>query len=91
MGPCAGDDYNLTLCQLQQIYHGQPYATVDLNRMPESALSSSRELWIWSLLRYEQINLYRPIVNYRVGERMRRFCMFMYVFISKKRGRLGFA
>jgi hypothetical protein len=39
----AGDDYNLTLCpfqsRLQHIYHGQPYARVDLNPMPESTLS----------------------------------------------------
>ncbi len=26
MGPYAGVDYNLTLCRLQHIYHGQPYA-----------------------------------------------------------------
>jgi hypothetical protein len=34
----AGVDYNLTLCslqsRLQHIYHGQPYARVDLNPMP---------------------------------------------------------
>jgi hypothetical protein len=45
MGPCDGVDYNLTLCplqrrlQLQHIYHGQPYARIDLNPMPESTLS----------------------------------------------------
>ncbi len=33
MGPCAGVEYNLTLCpfqsRLEHIYHGQPYARVD--------------------------------------------------------------
>jgi hypothetical protein len=42
MGPYAGADYNLTLCplqsQFQDIYHGQPYARVDLNPMSESTL-----------------------------------------------------
>ncbi len=33
--PYAGVDYNLTLCRLQHIYHGQPYARVDLNPVPE--------------------------------------------------------
>ncbi len=45
-----GDDYNLTLCplqsRLQHIYRGQPYARVDHNPMPESALSPSQGLWI---------------------------------------------
>ncbi len=35
LGPYAGADYNLSLCPLdsllQLIYHGQPYARVDLN------------------------------------------------------------
>ncbi len=52
MGPYTGVDYNLTLCplhsRLQHIYHGQPYARVDLNPMPESTLSPSQGLWIWS-------------------------------------------
>jgi hypothetical protein len=49
MGPYAGVDYNsnLTLCPLQEIYHGQPYASVDLNPIPELALSPSQGLWIW--------------------------------------------
>jgi hypothetical protein len=34
MEPYAGVDYNLTLCQLQNMYHGRPYARVDLNPMP---------------------------------------------------------
>ena len=34
MGPYAGVDYNLTLCRLQHIYHGQPYARVDF--IPQS-------------------------------------------------------
>jgi hypothetical protein len=29
MGPYAEVDYNLDLCRLQHIYHGQPYARVD--------------------------------------------------------------
>jgi hypothetical protein len=53
MGPCAGDDYNLTLCRfqnrLQYMYHGNPYARADLNPMPESTLSPSQELRIWPL------------------------------------------
>ncbi len=40
MGTYEGVDYNLTLCPLQSllkyIYHGQPYARVDLNPKPES-------------------------------------------------------
>ncbi len=36
-------DYNPTLCPLQSrlrhIYHGQPYARVDLNPVPETTLS----------------------------------------------------
>jgi hypothetical protein len=43
MGPYTGVDYNLTLCplqsRLQHIYHGQPYAKVDLNPMLGSTLS----------------------------------------------------
>ncbi len=37
MGPCAGVDLTLGPLQgrIQHIYHGQPDATVDLNRMPE--------------------------------------------------------
>ncbi len=40
---CRGVDYNLTLrplqSRLQQIYHGLPYARVDLNPIPESTLT----------------------------------------------------
>ncbi len=43
MGPSARVDYNLPSCplqsRLQHIYHGQPYARVDLNPVPESTLS----------------------------------------------------
>jgi hypothetical protein len=43
MGPYARADYNVTLCpllsRLQHIYHGQPYARVDLNPVPESNLT----------------------------------------------------
>jgi hypothetical protein len=42
MGPYFVVDYKLTLfrrqSRLQHIYHGQPYARVDLNPMPESTL-----------------------------------------------------
>jgi hypothetical protein len=51
MGPYAGADYNLTLCplqsRLQHIYHGQPYARVDLNPLPESTFYPTQGLWIW--------------------------------------------
>jgi hypothetical protein len=40
LGPYAGVDYNLTLCRLQHIYHGQPYARVDL--IPSQGLRISR-------------------------------------------------
>jgi hypothetical protein len=48
MGSYAGVDYNnLTLCplqsRLQNIYHGQPYARVDLNPMPESTYLPLRD------------------------------------------------
>ncbi len=50
MGPSAGIDYYLTFCLLQSrfqhIYHGQPYARVDLNPVPESTLFPSQGLWI---------------------------------------------
>ncbi len=53
MGACARVDYNLTICslqsRLQHIYHGRPYARVDLNPMPVSTLSPSHGLWIWLL------------------------------------------
>jgi hypothetical protein len=53
MRPYAGVDYNLNLfplqSRLQHIYHGQPYARVDLNPVPESTFSPSQGLWIWSL------------------------------------------
>jgi hypothetical protein len=58
MGPYAGVDYNLTLCPLQSrhqhIYHGEPYAKVDLNPLPESTLSPSPGLLIW--LRYDTVH-----------------------------------
>jgi hypothetical protein len=48
--PMAGAEYNLTLCplqrRLQHIYHGQPYARVDLKPLPESTLSPRQGLWI---------------------------------------------
>ncbi len=51
MEPYTGVDYYLGLGRLQSrlrhIYHGQPYARVDLNPMPESTLSPSQGLRIW--------------------------------------------
>jgi hypothetical protein len=55
MGPYAEVDYvyNLTVClsrvDSNNIDHGQPYARVDRNTMPESTLSPSQGLWIWPL------------------------------------------
>jgi hypothetical protein len=55
MGPYAGVYYNLTLCPLkiwlQHIYHGLPYARVDINPMPESILFPSQ--WLWFGLRFD--------------------------------------
>ncbi len=42
----------------QHIYHGQPYARVDLNPMPESYLSPSQGLWIWPLFSSVYRNLH---------------------------------
>ncbi len=60
-GPYAGVDYNLTLCplqnRLQHIYHGQPYAKVDLNPMPESTLASIRALDLDSGSQIRLINI----------------------------------
>ncbi len=46
MEPYVEADYNFPLCPLQSrllhIYHGQPYARVDLNPMPKSTLSPSQ-------------------------------------------------
>jgi hypothetical protein len=48
MEPYTGVDYNLTLyplqSRLQHIHHGQPYARVNLNPMPESTISPSQGL-----------------------------------------------
>jgi hypothetical protein len=59
MGPYAGVGYNLTVCplqsRLQHIYHGQPYARVDLNPMPESTLTLC------------QRRLYPPVRNFDFG------------------------
>jgi hypothetical protein len=48
MGPYAKVDFNLPLCRLQHIYHGQPYGRVDRSPMPES-ISPSQGLRIWPL------------------------------------------
>ena len=47
MGPSAGIDYNLILCHSRVDSNtfamgGQPYASVDLNPVPESTLSPSQ-------------------------------------------------
>jgi hypothetical protein len=56
----AGVDYNLTLCdRLQHMYHGEPYARVDLNPMPESTLSPSQGLRIWPLSRARSLHINR--------------------------------
>jgi hypothetical protein len=44
MGLYAGVDY---IASPYHIYHGQPYAGVDLNTMPESTLSRCQGLRIW--------------------------------------------
>jgi hypothetical protein len=45
-----------TLCplqsRLQHIYHGQPYASVDPNPMPESTLSPSQALDYFAVTRF---------------------------------------
>jgi hypothetical protein len=46
--PHTGVDYYFGLGRLQsRLRHGQPYARVDLNHMPESTLSPSQGLRIW--------------------------------------------
>ncbi len=42
-------DNSLTLCRPQHMYHGQPYARVNLNPVPESTLYPSQGLRIWPL------------------------------------------
>ncbi len=53
MGPCAGADYNLTLCllqsRLQHIYHRQPYARVDWTLCQSRLYPHSQGLRIWPL------------------------------------------
>ncbi len=68
MGPYAGVDFNLTLCKiqsgLQHIYHGELYARVDLNPMPESTFSPGQGPCIWPLstarLSIYNVSLRRP-------------------------------
>jgi hypothetical protein len=59
MGPFTGVDYTLALCPLQSrlqlMYHGQPYARVDLNSMPESILTLC------------QSRFYPPVRYFRFG------------------------
>jgi hypothetical protein len=61
----AGVDQNLILCRLQHVYHGQPYAKVDLNTMPESTLSPSQEFRIWPQ-GYIQTYAQESIPSYRI-------------------------
>ncbi len=44
LSDCA---YHLRVDSTTHLYHGQPYARVDLNSLPELTLSPSQELWIW--------------------------------------------
>jgi hypothetical protein len=53
MGPYAVVDYLQS--RLRHIYHGQPYARVDLNPMPEPTLSPSPGLRIWRQVSYVAI------------------------------------
>jgi hypothetical protein len=56
MGPNAGVDYNLTLCRLQDIYHGQSNARIDLNLIKSRLYPTVRDfgfgLWTASLCTY---------------------------------------
>jgi hypothetical protein len=57
MGPYAGVDHNLCpQSRHQHIYHGQPYARVDLNPMPELTLSPSQGQWIWTLASWASLS-----------------------------------
>ena len=71
MGPYAGVDYNLTLCllqsRLQHMYHGQPYAKVDLNPMLESAVSPSQGVKIWPLIFIVNVRLTRRFLKNHVN------------------------
>jgi hypothetical protein len=64
MGIYAEADYNLPLrrlqSRLQHIYHGQPYARVDLNPMPESTLSPCQGLRIWPQLARAKVSQELP-------------------------------
>jgi hypothetical protein len=49
----AGVDYNLTLCRLQHMYHGQPYAGVDIKpyaRVDFIPQSGNLDLALWQNL-----------------------------------------
>jgi hypothetical protein len=47
----------------QHIYHGQPYARVDLNPMPESTLSPSQGLDLASVLSPSTSTYHSEITN----------------------------
>ncbi len=72
-GPYAVVYYSLTLCplqgQLQHIYHGQPYARVNLNPVLESTLSPSQGVWICplDLVRLLLADVIRPELIKRIG------------------------
>jgi hypothetical protein len=74
LGPYAGVDCNLTVCplqsRLQQIYHGRPYARVDLNPMQQTTLSPIRDfgfcLWLYHFSRTVVLWVYCiPVYTYR--------------------------
>jgi hypothetical protein len=76
MGPYAGVDLNLTLCplqsRLQHIYHGQPYARVDLKPRLESTLSPSQGLWILAFLCFAVLYTKSRPTSARILKRLRR-------------------
>jgi hypothetical protein len=79
MGPYAGVDYNSIVCplqsRLQYLYHGQPYALINLlNPMPESTLSHSQGLRIWPL------HWYTHTIRYSSTIALRRSCKFELLF-----------
>jgi hypothetical protein len=45
-----------TVCRLQDIYHGPPYAKVDLNPMSESTLFPSQGLRVWPALELRDLS-----------------------------------
>ncbi len=79
MGPYAGVDYNLTLCRLRHMYHGQPmpgstwtlYGVVDF------------ELWIWPVDKHKfsqpQARICRGLLQEKIS-RIKNFVYFQAIF-----------